>query len=86
MIGVYFMNEYIPWYFYVIKKKKEENASINSTLVLVCYRLAVMSFRTNLVALRREIKAQFITQGLVLEQIMNILDAMTALAPPAPNG
>ena len=44
-----------------------------------------MSSRANSTALRREIKARFVAQGLVLEQIMNRLDAMAEPAPPTPN-
>ena len=49
------------------------------------YRLTVMSSRANSAALRREIEARFTAQGLVLEQIMNRLDAMAEPAPPMPN-
>ena len=44
-----------------------------------------MSSRANSTALRREIEARFTAQGLVLEQIMNRLDAMAEPAPPVPN-
>ena len=44
-----------------------------------------MSSRANSAALRREIKARFTAQGLILEQIMNRLDAMAEPAPPTPN-
>ena len=44
-----------------------------------------MSSRANSAALRREIEARFTAQGLVLEQIMNRLDAMAEPAPPVPN-
>ena len=44
-----------------------------------------MSSRANSAALHREIEARFAAQGLVLEQIMNRLDAMVEPAPPVPN-
>ena len=44
-----------------------------------------MSSRANSAALRREMEARFAAQGLVLEQIMNRLDAMAEPAPPVPN-
>ena len=44
-----------------------------------------MSSRANSTALRREIEARLTAQGLVLEQIINRLDAMVELAPPKPN-
>ena len=44
-----------------------------------------MSSRANSIALRREMEARFAAQGLVLEQIMNRLDAMAEPAPPTPN-
>ena len=49
------------------------------------YRLAVISSRANSAALRREMEGRFTTQGLVLEQIMNRLDAMAEPALPMPN-
>ena len=44
-----------------------------------------MSSRANSTALRKEMEARFAAQGLVLEQIMNRLDAMAEPAPPVPN-
>ena len=44
-----------------------------------------MSSRANSTALRREMEARFAAQGLVLEQIMNRLDAMAEPAPLVPN-
>ena len=44
-----------------------------------------MSARANSAALRREMEARFAAQELILEQIMNRLDAMAEPAPPAPN-
>ena len=44
-----------------------------------------MSSRANFTALRTKMEARFAAQGLVLEQIMNRLDAMAEPAPPVPN-
>ena len=49
------------------------------------YKLTVMSSRANFAALHREIEVRFTTQGLVLEQIMNRLDAMAVPTPPVPD-